>query len=476
MRTFELSDAKSHKFWNIDVQGKSFTTTFGKIGTAGQSQKKTFKDAAAAQAEAEKLIKEKIKKGYVETTAKAATSDAEAFETALRKNPHDLAGWCAFADYLVEQGDPRGEFMQVQIALEDENRPKKDREALKKKEAALLKKHEKQWVGDWARSLGDHNPDYGQVDPSGGEAYRFERGVVTTINVGSLSVARARAIVAATDTKFVRNLFVGSLLYAGHEDEPEIPPGPDLPEDQTDYLGQYPLLRWPQLRYLRKFGWGWPADENYGDWANHRCWMPGEHVYDFVKQMPDIEELRIFAHIRDANKLVALNMPNLRVFELYHGWSYPLEKLAKNASLTNLTHLHCHPHGLESDDEPYIRLSGLKAICRSPHLKNLTHLRLRLADFGDKGAEEIVASGILKRLKLLDLRHGCLSDAGAQVLAKCPDLKNLELLDVSFNALTKAGINALKATKVPFEAKHMHTDTAYDPEDFQEFLAHGDPE
>ena len=26
-------------------------------------------------------------------------------------------------------------------------------------------------------------------------------------------------------------------------------------------------------------------------------------------------------------------MPNLRIFELYHGWSYPLDKLAKNASL-----------------------------------------------------------------------------------------------------------------------------------------------
>ena len=27
MRTFQFSDAKSHKFWNIDVQGKAFTVT-----------------------------------------------------------------------------------------------------------------------------------------------------------------------------------------------------------------------------------------------------------------------------------------------------------------------------------------------------------------------------------------------------------------------------------------------------------------
>jgi Ran GTPase-activating protein (RanGAP) involved in mRNA processing and transport len=164
------------------------------------------------------------------------------------------------------------------------------------------------------------------------------------------------------------------------------------------------------------------------------------------------------------------------VFELYHGWSYPLDKLAKNTSLTNLTHLHCHPHGLESDDAPYIRLTGLKAVCRSPHLGSLTNLRLRLTDFGDKGVEEIVASGVLKRLKVLDLRHGCMTDEGAKALAACPDLKNLTLLDLSHNALTNTGIKALKATGVPLVAKHMHDDTAYDPDDFQEFLAQGDPE
>ncbi len=474
MRTFQFSDAKSHKFWNIDVQGNAFTVTYGKINTAGQAQTKTFGSPAAAQAEADKLIKEKTKKGYTETTPNATASDAEAFETALRANPHDLAGWCAFADYLAEQGDPRGEFMQTQIALEDESRPKAERDVLKKKEAALLKKHEKEWVANWARDLAGTEADYGQVDSTGGKPYEFQRGVVTTIHVGSLTVVRARAIVAATDAKFVRNLFVGAIADDEEDEEPAA--GPDIPAEAEEYQGQYPLLRWKQLKYIRRFGWGWPADENYGDWASHSCHMPGEHVYDFVKQMPDVEELRIFAHVRDAKKLVALPMPNLRVFELYHGWSYPLDKLASNTSLTNLTHLHCHPHGLEDDNPPYIRLAGLKAVCRSPHLKKLTHLRLRLTDFGDKGAEEIVSSGILKQLKVLDLRHGCMSDKGAKALAASPDLKNLTLLDVSFNALTKEGIDALKATGVPLAANHMHTDTAYDPDDYQEYLAHGDPE
>src|SRR4051794_16458728 len=142
MRTFQYSDAKSHKFWNIEVSGKSFTVTYGKVGAAGQTQTKSFASADKAQAEADKLIGEKVKKGYTETTPRAAGSPAEAFERALAADPHDLAAWRAYADYLTERGDPRGEFMQVQLALEDEARSKSERAALKKQKASLRKKHE----------------------------------------------------------------------------------------------------------------------------------------------------------------------------------------------------------------------------------------------------------------------------------------------------------------------------------------------
>ena len=40
--------------------------TYGKLGTSGQSKTKAFADAAAAAADAAKLVGEKTKKGYVE--------------------------------------------------------------------------------------------------------------------------------------------------------------------------------------------------------------------------------------------------------------------------------------------------------------------------------------------------------------------------------------------------------------------------
>jgi predicted DNA-binding WGR domain protein len=64
-QTFVYSDEKSNKFWSIEVMGNCFTVTFGKVGTAGQTQKKSFVDEAACKKEADKLIAEKTKKGYI---------------------------------------------------------------------------------------------------------------------------------------------------------------------------------------------------------------------------------------------------------------------------------------------------------------------------------------------------------------------------------------------------------------------------
>ncbi len=65
-RHFEFSGGGSRKFWEISLSGASFTVRFGRLGTSGQLQSKTFNGEAKARREAEKLITEKLKKGYVE--------------------------------------------------------------------------------------------------------------------------------------------------------------------------------------------------------------------------------------------------------------------------------------------------------------------------------------------------------------------------------------------------------------------------
>lgn len=459
MRTFQYSDAKSHKFWTIDVQGASFTVTYGKVGAAGQTTTKTFPTPEKAQAEADKLIAEKTKKGYVELTPKAAMSDREALEAAVRADPHDRAAHAALADYLMEHGDPRGEFMQVQLALEDESLPKDRRKELAAREKALLKKHLIEWVGAWARLPGATAVGEDWSPPKGWVPYRFTRGLLTGLEFGELNYEVARAVAEAGTLGFVRELIVHGFAFRSDEDDAVLDAVDDLDDEEFELLadiaieeGEVParsvMLRWPFLRQIRTFRLGGEDPVEYDDYCPNRCHMPGDHVADVVKQMPDIEEMHIMAHVRDATKLVSLPMPRLRVFLLYHGWSYPLDRLARNPSLTNLRELYCHPHAQEGGDQPYIRLPHLRAICRSPHLTGLTHLQLRLADFGDGGVEEIVRSGLLKRLRVLDLRHGLVTDAGARALADCPDLNRLEHLDLSRNRLTADGVKALTATGV----------------------------
>ena len=61
---FEFVDEKSSKFWEVRNAGLSVDVRYGKIGTAGQSQTKTFEDAAEAHKHAQKLVAEKLKGGY----------------------------------------------------------------------------------------------------------------------------------------------------------------------------------------------------------------------------------------------------------------------------------------------------------------------------------------------------------------------------------------------------------------------------
>src|SRR4051812_44000123 len=75
-RELVYMDAKSSKFWNIELSGNSHTVTYGRIGTEGQTLTKSFANEDAARKEMEKLIKEKLGKGYVDSAGSGATAEA----------------------------------------------------------------------------------------------------------------------------------------------------------------------------------------------------------------------------------------------------------------------------------------------------------------------------------------------------------------------------------------------------------------
>lgn len=74
MRRFELIEGSSSKFWEVECHDEQLTVRYGRIGSAGQTQTKTYASAAKAQAEHDKLVREKTGKGYQEVGVSAAAA------------------------------------------------------------------------------------------------------------------------------------------------------------------------------------------------------------------------------------------------------------------------------------------------------------------------------------------------------------------------------------------------------------------
>mgnify|MGYP004006517867 CR=1 FL=1 len=68
---FEYTDAVSNKFWEINLKKNQMIITFGRIGIKNPvSQLRKFDSNEEAKKYAERKIKEKINKGYLEKNSK----------------------------------------------------------------------------------------------------------------------------------------------------------------------------------------------------------------------------------------------------------------------------------------------------------------------------------------------------------------------------------------------------------------------
>jgi len=448
MRTFEFKDGKSNKFWNIALKGKAFTVTFGKIGTAGQSQEKKFSSDAAARTAHDKLVAEKLAKGYVETSAgtaaPASSTAGKALENAILANPDDLGAHAAYADWLIEQGDPRGEFIQVQLALEDPKVSRLKRLLLKRREKTLLKKHGKNWLGSLAEFLWNKKRD---------EAlYVFSRGWLDRIGIAELTGPVSRVLGQAPQARLLGTLYIGH-IDSGLQQWLENLPG--------DAPGLAPLIDSPYLGNVRRLAIGDVFELRDSVFHYTTLWRSDlTEVTALVKRLPHLEELLLAGEMKDVNGLFGLKaLKNLRSLQLCFAAEYPLEVLARNSSLGKLASILFHAQAGEAT----ITRDGLRALLQSPHLKSLAKLRLHQHTIGDEGCADIVQSGILKRLTVLDLGFGNITDEGVRILAACPDLRHLELLDLQRNGLTKKGIATLRKVGIDVHADQQHDpgDTSY---------------
>ncbi len=74
-RRFIYQKELSNKFWDIEYSGGTQKVTFGKIGTKGRESVKEFSSEEECIKESEKIIAQKIKKGYTELDTNEKTPE-----------------------------------------------------------------------------------------------------------------------------------------------------------------------------------------------------------------------------------------------------------------------------------------------------------------------------------------------------------------------------------------------------------------
>lgn len=478
MPRYEFKEGTSSKFWQIDLDGTAFTTTYGKIGTSGQTSLKQWKDAATAKKEYDKLIAEKTKKGYslvggggggktstngagkktngaaaaaAPAPAKKATKVAAApaakkpaaakgnaaLEKKIDAEPDNDDAWAVYTDWLVEQGDPRGELGAVQERLRTDPKNKELLSAEKK----LFKDHGDALFGSLVKmmckpgtkaipsittreQLGpDARSDDGSAPPL---RPRWRAGFITHAFVGypgydwegdDVDIPKLLEELMTSPTgRFLTSLNIG---MANTMDDGE--------NDYTDIIKR--LLKLDGTSRLRRL--------YIGDVTQEECEVSWIEIGDVSKLWPKLSKLQSLT-LRGGSgvKLGSIALPELRELTIITGG---LDK--KNlAAICNAKWPKLEKLDLWFGSKSYganTTLKDLKPIFDGKVFPKVKHLGLNNCEFTDEIAQQLPTAKILKQLQVLDLSDGCMTDAGVKAMADAKGaFQHLARLDLSNNYLS----------------------------------------
>jgi predicted DNA-binding WGR domain protein/uncharacterized protein YwqG len=92
VRRFEFKEGSSNKFWEVTLADNTLTVHFGRVVSKGQEKATTFPRPELAQKEHDKLIAEKLRKGYKEVAATDAGQSGPSASTSAGKSkaPGDI--------------------------------------------------------------------------------------------------------------------------------------------------------------------------------------------------------------------------------------------------------------------------------------------------------------------------------------------------------------------------------------------------
>lgn len=309
------------------------------------------------------------------------TRDEErAFLAAIAAAPDDDAPRLMYADWLMERGDPRGEFIRYQVTAAGLPAGDPRRKQLTRAADAIFLPHREEWQAA-LRELG-------------ASEVKWERGFPSTIDIAAdhfirggeqilanAPVVRARILGPCPTAEFARCPHLSRLTHLTFEANP------------IDAEGVGHLAASPHVRTLRSLTL----------WRND----VGPEGTRHIAASPYLTNL---THL-------TLDWCGIE--------TVGAEALAARPTSSKLTHL-----SLQRND---LRDSGARYIATSPHFRNLTGLHLSGNHIGNEGAGYLATSPHMTNLVHLDLSQNDIGSEGVRAIAASRHLKNLDSLSLFIN-------------------------------------------
>ncbi|HXG10133.1 MAG TPA: TIGR02996 domain-containing protein [Gemmataceae bacterium] len=313
-------------------------------------------------------------------------TDEDIFLQAIRENPDDDGARLIYADWLEEQGDPRGELIRVQCALARMPAGAAGRRELEERERQLLREVEA------ALSL-----------PAILSDWEFHRGLLESASIRLRAFAEhAEALVRLGP---LRRLHVFNGWFR-----------PNLATLQALASNPY-LARVTSLELTEAS-------------------ISAQGVRELTAS-PYLEQLTALDLssnvLGDEGVQVLAGCPSLaRLTRLALGGNLigddGAQALADSPYLTNLTTLDLSRNSITDQ--------GLAVLAASPRLAQLTALDLSNNLIADSGVSALAETKYLTRLTALNLRNNFIGDRGVQALARAPFRAQLLGLDLQGNFFT----------------------------------------
>lgn len=409
-REFEYADGKSFKFWKIELQGGAVVTRYGRIGSEGQETKKSFDTPEKAQKEYDKLVAEKLRKGYVEKTgsgqakASAEPAKAGAKKSSTKKGQEPAAAASADGELspmffsTTRDGDfeTLNNFLGERVADFREDKPIKGK-----------------------KSVFRVRVSYEEEDEGGEPDFR----------------KRLKAFLASDTALTTRGLILGAYDLEG---------GTSGAKAYREIIQSKDRL--PNLKALF-----------LGDIVQEEAeisWIEQSDVSAVLEAFPQLEMLRI----RGATGL-AISKPQharLRALAIESGGlSAKVVSQICRGKFPQLEYLELWLGTPNYGGD--CRVNDLQPLLKGKLFPKLKHLGLRNAEIADDIAAVIVKAPVVDQLEILDLSLGNLSDVGAGALLQLESKTNLKRLDLHYHYISKPLQKQLKQLPFPVDVSDAQT-------------------